>query len=114
LVMEKACNSFLSGDYEAYEVYEILKGLQEYDKMKVIFYDEVKKNELYQDKGIDIIKQNTQVKTRHIVKAIDLNSVDFLRDILPKYEHIISDKIMSKCNTKLMCDLIKEHNEKYT
>jgi hypothetical protein len=113
LVMKELCQLYLSGGIND-DDYELLEKLQKYNELEVLFYDETKEINMHQKRGFDIIKQNTQVKTRHIDMAVETNSVNFLTDILPKYDHKISNKILSKCKNKKMCDLIEKHNEKYT
>jgi hypothetical protein len=110
LVISESYNMFCMFRNPAYLV---LETLQDYNIKKVIFYDEIKEDSLWQNKGFDIIKQNTEIKTRHIKRVIESNSVEFLIDILPKYDRKISQSIMSQTNNTVMIDLMIKHNEKY-
>lgn len=118
-ILKRAYDLFLSESDESddnkenEERFELLCGLQEFNPIETVLCNE-KMEELYHNKSIDMIKQNTQIKTTQIACAIEIKSVDLLMDILPKYDRLVSNELLALCADSTIHDLIKEHNEKYT
>ena len=107
LVMDEAYKEYYGKDQE---MYELIKKVQDCDFDDNISYEDMR-GKLYYAKSTGIIKQNTQVKKKHIVMAIEQNCLSFLIDLLPKYNFKISDDMLLLCHDPMMIDVIEKHNE---